>query len=114
MAEYCNTASEVCFSPDDFNHTSEQTKAFVKRNLKYLLDTYHIDGFRFDFTKGFTQKQTTGDDDLAATDPARVSVLKEYYEAVKAVKEDAMVIMEHFCANEETTLATEGIHFGGI
>ena len=36
------------FSPDDFNHTSEQTKAFVKRNLKYLLDTYHIDGFRFD------------------------------------------------------------------
>ena len=51
------------FSPDDFNHTSEQTKAFVKRNLKYLLDTYHIDGFRFDFTKGFTQKQTTGDDD---------------------------------------------------
>ena len=99
------------FSPDDFNHTSEQTKAFVKRNLKYLLDTYHIDGFRFDFTKGFTQKQTTGDDDLAATDPARVSVLKEYYEAVKAVKEDAMVTMEHFCANEETTLATEGIHF---
>ena len=51
------------FSPDDFNHTSEQTKAFVKRNLKYLLDTYHIDGFRFDFTKGFTQKQTTGEDD---------------------------------------------------
>ena len=43
--------------------------------------------------------------------PARVSVLKEYYEAVKAVKEDAMVTMEHFCANEETTLATEGIHF---
>lgn len=51
---------------------------------------------------------------MAATDPARVSVLKEYYEAVKAVKEDAMVTMEHFCANEETTLATEGIHFGGI
>lgn len=99
------------FSPDDFNHSSEQTKAFVKRNLKYLIDTYRIDGFRFDFTKGFTQKKTTGDDDLAATDPARVAVLKEYYDAVKAAKADAIVIMEHFCANEETTLANSGICF---
>lgn len=99
------------FSTEDFNHSSELTKAFVKRNLKYLLDTYHVDGFRFDFTKGFTQKKTTGDDDLAATDASRMAILEEYYNAVKAAKPDALVIMEHFCSNEESTLSQKGICF---
>lgn len=99
------------FSTDDFNHSSEQTRNFVKRNLKYLLNTYHIDGFRFDFTKGFTQKKTIGDEDLAAYDADRVAVLKEYYDAVKAVKSDAIVIMEHFSDSEESTLAPQGICF---
>lgn len=99
------------FSPDDFNHSSALTKAFVKRNLKYLLETYNIDGFRFDFTKGFTQKSTTGDNDLSAYDADRVAVLKEYYDAVKAVKNDALVIMEHFCDAEERELSALGVCF---
>lgn len=103
--------SQYVFSPDDFNHSSALTRSFVKRNLKYLLETYRIDGFRFDFTKGFTQKKTSGDSDLMVTDPERVAVLKEYYNAVKAVKSDAIVIMEHFCADEERTLAADGVCF---
>lgn len=99
------------FSPADFNHESELTQRFVKRNLKFLLDTYHLDGFRFDFTKGFTQKKTTGDDDLSAYDAARVKVLQTYSEAVKAVKSDAVIIMEHFAASEESALSKEGINF---
>lgn len=99
------------FSNDDFNHESALTRAFVKRNLAYLLETYRFDGFRFDFTKGFTQRQTTGDADLSAYDASRVAVLKEYRDAVKAVKNDAIVIMEHFVDEEETTLAREGILF---
>lgn len=99
------------FSPDDFDHSSELTQTFVKRNLKYLLDTYNIDGFRFDFTKGFTQKNTTGDNDLSAYDADRVSVLKEYYDAVKAAKDDAIVIMEHFCDAEERELSALGVRF---
>ncbi|MCH4018938.1 MAG: alpha-amylase family glycosyl hydrolase [Prevotella sp.] len=99
------------FSPDDFNHQSAQTQEFVIRNLKFLLDTYHIDGFRFDFTKGFTQKQTTGDDDLAATDPDREAVLKKYYDAIKNYDPNAFVVMEHFCSGEESDLSKDGICF---
>ena len=37
----------------DFNHESPLVRKFVKRNLQFLLNEYHIDGFRFDLTKGF-------------------------------------------------------------
>ncbi len=97
------------FSPNDFNHQSQLTQDFVIRNLNYLLDEYHFDGFRFDFTKGFTQKQTTGDDDLNAWDQQRIDVLKKYAQAVKAKKNDALIIMEHLIYNEENELAKEGI-----
>ena len=99
------------FSPDDFNHQSPQTQKFVIRNLKFLLSTYHVDGFRFDFTKGFTQRQTTGDDDLAATDPDREAVLKKYYDAVKNDNPNTFVVMEHFCSEEENDLSQYGICF---
>ena len=39
----------------DFNHESIYTKEFVDRVNAYWLTEYKVDGFRFDFTKGFTQ-----------------------------------------------------------
>jgi 1,4-alpha-glucan branching enzyme len=38
----------------DFNHESPHTKEFVSRVVKYWLEEYKFDGYRFDFTKGFT------------------------------------------------------------
>ena len=38
----------------DFNHESSATKYFVDRVTEYWLTEYKVDGFRFDFTKGFT------------------------------------------------------------
>ena len=38
---------------NDFNHESKATQYFVDRVLKYWLTEFKIDGFRFDFTKGF-------------------------------------------------------------
>ena len=37
----------------DYNHESQATKNFMDRVNHYWLDEYHVDGFRFDFTKGF-------------------------------------------------------------
>lgn len=99
------------FSSDDFDHQSSLTQDFVIRNLKFLIDTYHVDGFRFDFTKGFTQRQTTGDDDLSATDPDRETVIKKYNDAVKSYDPDAFVVMEHFCSGEEKDLSKDSIYF---
>ena len=84
----------------DFNHESELVRTFVKRNLKFLLEEYKIDGFRFDLTKGFTQKQCT-ESTASNYDEGRIAVLKEYYDAIHQTDENAVVILEHFCCDEE-------------
>ena len=94
----------------DFNHDSPLVRKFIKRNLQYLLTEYHIDGFRFDLTKGFTQQSST-EATAGNYDASRVAILKEYYEAIREVKEDAFVVLEHFCdTREETELAQAGLH----
>lgn len=94
----------------DFNHESPLVSKFIKRNLQYLLTEYHIDGFRFDLTKGFTQQSST-EATASNYDASRVAILKDYYEAIREVKEDAFVVLEHFCdTREETELAQAGLH----
>ena len=98
----------------DFNHDAQIdgkyiVRDFVKRNLVFLLEEYKIDGFRFDLTKGFTQKQST-ESNASNYDASRVAILKEYNEAIKAVKPEAYVILEHFTDDrEETELSNEGM-----
>lgn len=93
----------------DFNHESELVKTFVKRNLKFLLDEYKIDGFRFDLTKGFTQRQCN-ESSASDYDENRIAVLKDYYDAIHEANENAVVILEHFCCDkEEKELADYGL-----
>lgn len=93
----------------DFNHESELVRKFVKRNLEFLLDEYKIDGFRFDLSKGFTQKSST-ESTAGNYDASRVAILKDYSATIKAKKSDALVIMEHFADDkEETELAKNGM-----
>ena len=95
---------------NDFDHSEELVKDFVKRNLVYLLQEFNFDGFRFDFTKGFTQKKTYNDDEVSQKDDSRIAILKDYNTAIKAVKPDAFVILEHFCDDkEETELSNAGM-----
>ena len=93
----------------DFNHESELVRSFVKRNLRFLLEEYHIDGFRFDLTKGFTQRSST-ESTASNYDASRVAILKEYNQAIKAVDPAAWVILEHFADDkEETELSNDGM-----
>lgn len=93
----------------DWNHESPLVRTFVKRNLEFLLKEYRIDGFRFDLTKGFTQNKSS-ESTASNYDASRVAILKEYNATIKAVKADAYVILEHFCAeNEEKELAEDGM-----
>lgn len=94
----------------DFNHESPLVRKFVKRNLQFLLEEYHIDGFRFDLTKGFTQNSST-ENTASSYDASRIQILKDYNAAIKEIKPEAYVILEHFCDNkEEEELATDGMH----
>ena len=94
----------------DFNHENEWVRAYVKRNLQFLLEEYNLDGFRFDLTKGFTQKSST-ESNASNYDASRVAILKDYHAAIREVKENAFVILEHFCdEKEEKELAADGLH----
>ena len=93
----------------DFNHESALVRTFVKRNLQFLLEEYNIDGFRFDLTKGFTQRTST-EATAGNYDASRIAILKDYNQTIKAVDPEAWVIQEHFADDrEETELSNEGM-----
>ena len=95
----------------DFNHTSSATKYFVDRVVKYWLTEYNIDGYRFDFTKGFTNKY---DPDAWGPDPSRIAILKRIADSVWSVKQDAYVILEHLAEpSEEKELSDYGLMLWG-
>ncbi len=97
----------------DFNHESEATKVYVRKVLKHWLNEYHVDGFRFDLSKGLTQN-TNGPYDAGAYDAFRIATLKNYADAVWDEDADAYVILEHFTANtEEKELSDYGCMLWG-
>ncbi len=95
-----------------FDQESEYTKEFFRRVVQYWLDEFRVDGFRFDFTKGFTNEQTGGQG--WNYDQARIDNLKRIADQVWEVNPDAYVILEHFTANnEERELAEYGMLIWG-
>lgn len=94
----------------DFNHESTHTKQFVSRVVKYWLDEYKFDGFRFDFTKGFTNTPGEG----WPYDQARIKILKAIADTIWNTAPGAYVILEHLTDNtEETVLANYGMMLWG-
>ena len=94
----------------DFDHESPSTKEFVDRVTRFWLTEYQVDGFRFDFTKGFTN--TPGDG--GAYDGARIEILKRMADEIWEVNPDAYVILEHLAENsEEKVLAGYGMMLWG-
>ena len=83
----------------DFNHTYQPTRDYFKEVLKFWLEEYNVDGFRFDLTKGFVQNPSNFDAwDYSAE---RIGILKDYANAIRAVEQDAYIIFEHFCSPAE-------------
>ncbi len=94
----------------DFNHESPATRQLVDRICSYWLTEYRIDGFRFDFTKGFTN--TPGDG--SAYDASRIAILKRIADQIWSVKPEAIIILEHFAPDsEEAVLADYGMMLWG-
>jgi len=89
----------------DLNHANEMVKEHINRSLVYMLEEYHVDGFRFDLTKGFTNN--SGKD--SAYDQSRVDYLKGYYNTIKSANPDAVVILEHFVDDENYELGNSGM-----
>jgi 1,4-alpha-glucan branching enzyme len=99
----------------DFNHESPATKSFVKNVLKFWMQQYKIDGYRFDLSKGFTQTNS-GTTDAGVTawgnyDASRIAIWKDYNNYIKSIDANNFyVILEHFAAdNEEKELSDNGM-----
>lgn len=94
----------------DFNHESEYTRQFIDSVASYWMNEFKIDGFRYDFTKGFTN--TPGDG--WARDNARIAILTRMADEVWKRNPNAYVIFEHLADNsEETILANHGVLLWG-
>jgi len=99
----------------DFNHESAATKRYVNRVVRYWLEEFKFDGFRFDLSKGFTQKNTLGNVGAWGNyDSTRVDLWKAISDTIWAISPDAYVILEHFADNiEERVLANYGMMLWG-
>jgi len=92
----------------DFNHESDYTKAFIDKVNAYWLEEYHFDGFRFDFTKGFTNYAPNGNID--GYDQSRINILKRMADQIWTVDPDAYIILEHWGSpSEELELSNYGM-----
>lgn len=94
----------------DFNHESPSTKRYVDQVLQYWLEEFRVDGFRFDLSKGFTQKFNTDVGAWGQYDASRIAILKHYADVIWDVDPDAYMIIEHFAENsEEIELTSYGM-----
>ncbi len=88
-----------------FNHDSPYTKALCDSITSFWMTNYKIDGFRFDFVKGWTNTFGEG----TPYDSARISNVEQIASHMWKVDPNAYVILELFtAANEETLLANYG------
>lgn len=100
---------------NDFNHESEYTQMLVDSINSYWMSEYKVDGFRFDFTKGFGNNIKGLDDPWGSNyDADRVRLLKRMADEIWKRNANAIVILEHLAVNtEEKELAEYGMLLWG-
>ncbi|MCK9426456.1 MAG: alpha-amylase family glycosyl hydrolase [Ignavibacteriaceae bacterium] len=117
-----NTAAKHAYNVGmDFNHESQATKDLVDRVLKYWMTEFKVDGFRFDLSKGFTQKPTCdingGSCNVGAWgayDQSRIDLLKRMSVEARKTDSTSFLILEHFADNnEEKVLSDNGFMLWG-
>ncbi|NLR94111.1 alpha-amylase family glycosyl hydrolase [Flammeovirga agarivorans] len=99
----------------DFDHESDYTKALVDSVNAHWMQYYKVDGYRFDFTKGFGNNVKTGDDEWGSNyDQDRIDLLLRMNTEIKKRNPNALVVFEHLADNEEEkVLVAEDISMWG-
>ncbi len=113
--EQSNFTSPAAQWGNDFNHESAYTQQLVDSINRYWIKEYKIDGFRFDFTKGFGNNIKAEDDEWGGKyDADRIALLKRMAGKIWETESDIVVIFEHLSDNdEEKELADYGILLWG-
>jgi pullulanase/glycogen debranching enzyme len=85
------------------NHQKAATQYFTENVMKYWMQEYHIDGYRFDEAKGYTQVVSNDEATWAQFDQSRVDLWTKYNAYMKSIDPNFYVILEMFSANNEQT-----------
>jgi glycosidase len=99
----------------DMNHESSYTQQYMDTTLHYWRHQYHVDGFRFDLSKGFTQTNSGSDvGKWGQKDQSRIDIITGMADKVWSHSPETWLILEHFADNsEETILADHGLMLWG-
>jgi glycosidase len=99
----------------DVNHESPYTKKFFTDAVRHWVANYHVDGYRFDLAKGYTQFYSGSDLSLWGNyDASRIAIWEGYADSIWAQDPSTYVILEHFADNDEqTVLANYGMMLWG-
>ncbi|WP_276374910.1 alpha-amylase family glycosyl hydrolase [Chryseolinea sp. H1M3-3] len=86
----------------DLNHESAYTQQYLDTVNYYWIHEYKFDGYRFDLSKGFTQKNSGSNvSGWGQYDASRIAILKRMADKIWSHSPDAYVILEHFADNTE-------------
>lgn len=98
----------------DFNHESKATQDWLDRVMEYWIREFRLDGFRFDLSKGFTQRFSSTVEAWSRYDASRIALLKRLSGVIRDIDPSFYIILEHFAENsEEQELAEAGMMLWG-
>ena len=97
---------------NDWNQGNPLVQQQFEDCLRYWLEEYRVDGFRFDLVKGLGDNDSyanSGDAATNAYNASRVARMKRLHDAMKEVNPDAYFINENLAgAQEENEMAADG------
>ncbi len=98
-SNFTNTAAQWGY---DFNHDSPNTRELIDSIASYWMSEYKVDGFRYDFTKGFSNSIKDNSDTWGSKyDAQRIYNLERMAGEVRKRKPGALIIFEHLADNSE-------------
>ena len=86
----------------DYDHQAEETQDFTKRVMDFWREEFHIDGFRWDLSQGFTWNGTGG-----GFDQDRIDLWAEYGDHVWSQDPSFYMILEHWTDNQEEKVLSD-------
>ena len=95
---------------NDWKHENAHVQQYFCDVLKYWIEVYKIDGYRFDLAKGLGESSSYASDyDAGRYNSSRIAIMKKYTDAIKAANPNAYAIYEYFVdGGEENEMANYG------
>ena len=95
---------------NDWKQENTHVQQYFCDVLKYWIETYKVDGYRFDLAKGMGESSSFASDyDASRYNSSRIALMKKYSDAIWAANPNAYAIYEYFVdSSEENAMADYG------